>query len=47
MAEEREPELEEIDEYEGKESPGKRRLVNWILTAILLAIAFLSFLHYV
>lgn len=35
MAEEREPELEEIDEYEGKESPGKRKMVNLILLLLV------------
>ena len=46
MIEQREPELEEIDEYEGKESPQKRRLVRWVLFFILLVIIFLGVWRY-
>lgn len=46
MIEQREPELEEIDEYEGKESPEKRNLVRWVLGGILLLIIVLSVWNY-
>lgn len=46
MEEQREPELEEIDEYAGKESPQKRRLVRWILFFILVVIVFLGMWRY-
>jgi len=46
MIEQREPELEEIDEYEGKESPQKRCLVRWILLALLAIILFLGIWKY-
>ena len=46
MIEQREPELEEIDEYQGKESPEKRRIVRWVLWGILLLIVVLSVWNY-
>jgi cytochrome c-type biogenesis protein CcmH/NrfG len=46
MNEQREPELEEIDEYEGKESPQKRRLVRWVLFGILAVIVVLGVWKY-
>jgi len=46
MIEQREPELEEIDEYEGKESPEKRKVVRWVLGGILLLIIILSVWNY-
>lgn len=46
MQEQREPELEEIDEYKGEESPQKRRLVRWVLLAILAVIVVLGVWKY-
>ncbi len=46
MTEQREPGLEEIDEYAGKESPEKRSLVRWIVGGILLLIVILSIWNY-
>ena len=43
---EREPELEEIDEYTHTESPQKRELVNWILLGILAVIALFGVWEY-
>lgn len=42
----REPELEEIDEYEGRESPQKKRLVRWVLVGILAIIVILGVWQY-